>query len=208
MPNDKWADMARSLLFETGEDPQSLREKAGMLALLNLLGIVESFYGNPAPSKIAEVDSGASGLLAALSSLSGGQSGPDSGMLTSIMGLLPVLTGMLSGKESREEPADHTEDDADEPSTGIPPRQEGSSPLGQVLGMDPKLLTLILNFIANMDFMKQRGSRESKETSTQETPQTQELPQGAEKEPTPLPRTGHKPGFGIYRGWPGKPAVQ
>ncbi|MGE5579536.1 MAG: hypothetical protein ACM3WU_05750 [Bacillota bacterium] len=45
------SEIARSVLSDgAGGDPKSFREKAGLLALLNLLGIVEAFYGEmPAP---------------------------------------------------------------------------------------------------------------------------------------------------------------
>jgi len=40
------SEIARSVLSDSaGGDPKSFREKAGLLALLNLLGIVEAFYG-------------------------------------------------------------------------------------------------------------------------------------------------------------------
>lgn len=48
------SEIARAVLVDApGDDPTDLREKAGLLALLNLLGIVEAFYcaGTPAAQR-------------------------------------------------------------------------------------------------------------------------------------------------------------
>lgn len=109
------AEIARSVLFSSPEsDQKTLREKAGVLALLNLLGIVLSFYGDsqgaqssmnllsslafspgaPTPEKPKEPD-----LLSSIISLAGkllggtqGQGGIDPVMIGTLMGGLSALS--------------------------------------------------------------------------------------------------------------------
>ncbi len=259
------SEIARSLLADgSGEDQRSLREKAGLLALLNLLGIVESFYGEgsyfgegqfaeetaittmkPAetqnlqsiqaePPDIGSAREPITPLFSILSKLLAGQGSMDPAMLTSLIGLVSSLSKVFPGKASvpdeqeSEEGSKHEDPDQAEgvaPEAGITRKLEHVSPLQQILGMDPKLLTAILNFIANMDFMRSKTSQEPKVPPVPESaPEVQDIaPEAtpvrlsedkrqlvvAKSRPKPsAPRTGHKPGFGIYRGWPGKPALQ
>lgn len=109
------AEIARTVLLSGPEsDQKSLREKAGILALLNLLGIVLSFYGDsqaaqssmgllsslalgpaaPAPDRPREPDllSSIMSLARKLLGASQGQGGIDPGLIGTLMGSLTALS--------------------------------------------------------------------------------------------------------------------
>jgi hypothetical protein len=97
METDKTlSDIARSVLVSSPEsDQRSFREKAGLLALLNLLGIVESFYGDGQGAQSS------AGLLSSLALGSGavapqGQKEPD--LVSSIMSLAGKMLGGREGQ--------------------------------------------------------------------------------------------------------------
>lgn len=130
------SEIARSVLFSSPEsDQKALREKAGILALLNLLGIVLSFYGDtqgaqspmgllsslalasgtPAAEKPKEPD-----LMSSIISLAGkllggtqGQGGIDPSLIGTLMGSLSALT-MARAASSR--PSVSTPEPATSPS--------------------------------------------------------------------------------------------
>lgn len=359
MVSDKTlSDIAKSLLVQNPDgNPKTLREKAGLLALINLLGIMDAFFGvtlpesqekalmnikeaadsKPSEEKPSEVqgDAGEAGAITPVQPQSPAASDP-------VMSLFSMLARSLFGTPGQTEaPASQGGDTGKAaPSEGLDPRmlasllsvvtaftkalkpraaegEKGSegqgneagragepgseapnkpSPLQQALGFDPKILTLLLNIIASMDFMRQKNGegrqpepkaaepktteskasepklpdRRNLEQKTPVDPKAEELrpepkapeakapewktaeakvadPQAAEPKPTssipveqkpseggepaakadraanavpkdPLAqlirkrpttrRPYHKPGTGIYRGWPGVPVVQ
>lgn len=287
METDKTlSDIARSVLVSSPEsDQRTLREKAGLLALLNLLGIVESFYGDgqsaqssmsllsslalgsgaQAPEKPKEPD-----LISSVMSLAGkllggtqGHGGIDPAMVGTLMGALSALSktralaprpaattpaastsaapdskspGAPSGDDAEGETLDGTGDSQDreasiedavesgEPrapkETTSPPEVPASpeaapqSPLQQILGIDPRIITLALNVLA--DIMKARNAAQTEKAGTgQKRPAPRPESSGPETEVTVTPdgktvvipksrrqpreRLYHKPGLGIYR---------
>ncbi len=328
------SDIAKALLVQNPDgNPKSLREKAGLLALINLLGIMDAFFGVTLPQSqedalksvkeeskripAADVASApqtesasspaipsaatpaplageptlslfstlAKSLFAApgpgdkpaghpesTAEASGSLDGFDPKTLASMLSMASTLLKAFKPRASEDEKSEDAGNGENQP-----------SPLQQALGFDPKILTMLLNIIANMDFMKQKsGDVKNQEPKTdnpdsfqdgavehkavkhrphqhkptehkqvaqkpaekhpsegesaehnppepkvldRETPERGALKQEAPKREMPeAPCTDplvslirkksmarkiyHKPGLGIYRGWPGTPAVQ
>lgn len=261
------SDIARSLLVDSpGASNKTIREKAGILALLNLLGIMDAFYGEAGAEetsakaeKTEDQESGAkpaqghsqialaerpgtadasSNILSLLSRAIGsaGQAqeenrrSPDLALLAPLLSIVTMLSRSLNRTAQPEQ-----QGKAEEPGAGDGQNQSeksrsdgGTISLSQLL--DPKLLTFLLNFIAGMDFMRNRNA----DPKPQDTPSAEaaprqsqpalqaaerrscatEIPQNkvetqasdktANMEPhyrrPPTPRLYHKPGYGIYRG--------
>lgn len=280
MDTDKTlSEIARSVLTgNPAADPGSLREKAGLLALLNLLGIVESFYGEgnavrtsmnlirsiaERPTSVErpkEPDLASSVMSLATKLLSGSQGEPQETSPSSSQGsldpaLISTLIGAMSamsksrgqaprpGKASEAGPdqceTDKSPDDDGEGAAGsesvtdgeevsaktekLPQNRSAPSPpstLQQILGIDPRIITLALNVLA--DLMKSRGAgpSEKHESGAATSP-----PEGIERLPGPFRERNqpaadivlasggdtaavptarkqklyHKPGLGIYR---------
>ncbi|MGI6642514.1 MAG: hypothetical protein ACOX3V_00625 [Bacillota bacterium] len=253
------SEIARTLVLEHAEqDGKSLREKAGLLALLNLLGILDTFFGDglkeedlepaqtheestPKPnSEIAEIQSVSTAaiepsgptvreglenstptasLFGSLAKVLGASSGGDG---TSSQGLDPTLIGLLLSlatnlpklmkpKTSGATGDVESKEGADAKDAGVDSPAEKPAPLQQILGFDPKILTLILNLLAGLDIMKPKS--EAKTPPNSDVSETiiaeshkQEAP--ATSSPRSKPRSRlHKPGLGIYRNWPGRPQL-
>lgn len=266
------SDIARSVLVDNPEgDAKGLREKAGLLALLNLLGIVEAFYGEMpqgARSQTGAKSAGAAGAAKELALATSGAETPSAAatpttpaanaagdgpfsMVSSlskllagggpagaidpalVAGMLALVSAMAKARPGLAKPAGEAARDTtgettsaaqavvappgDEPGqTGgsekpAPVVQQGSlSPLQQILGIDPKVLTLVLNVVA--DLMKSR-SLEAKEKAPEPGPDRQEkaetpaavgaggkdIVRAGLKRRAPASRLYHKPGLGIYR---------
>jgi len=266
------SDIARSVLVDNPKgDAKGLREKAGLLALLNLLGIVEAFYGEmpqDARSQTGATSAGTAGVAKELvlatsgaetasvaatpatpaanaagdgpfsivSSLSkllagGGPAGAIDPAL--VAGMLGLVSAMAKARPGLAKPAgEPTRDTTGETTSGAqavvappgdepgqteggekpaPVVQQGSlSPVQQILGIDPKVLTLVLNVVA--DLMKSR-SLEAKEKAPEpgadrqekaETPAAvgaggKDIVRAGLKRRAPASRLYHKPGLGIYR---------
>ncbi|HHW18914.1 MAG TPA: hypothetical protein GXX30_08425 [Firmicutes bacterium] len=286
------AEIARSLLLEDqSQTPMKMREKAGILALLNLLGIVDAFYGaespagevspslskNTAPSAGEEepgtrqVPSTIANIVSALSGMTPGLEPPQSAFkedtvasvlsaVTRLVGqreggldpnvvaaLLKVMSSMSRAKSSRpgrntsaqkqgqkEEPGAMTEcpssRDAPSPAeTGEPSGEpakdpesksvseasESKSELQASLGIDPKLLTVLFNFLAGLDLSKQKtppkqelvskprtDAEPKQDTSITVSPDGKTIiTESRAARPKPEPRSYHKPGLGIRKGW-------
>ena len=273
------AEIARAVLVDRpGESKRSVREKAGLLALLNLLGIVDAFYADASaeaepqassapPSTRSEPEnppSPLSALTRLISSASPADTGSDSqaahpgispsagSPLSSLLGsldpaLLASMVGLVSsiarartprqpesgetalGARAAASDAEAAEDTAasqpssgqpDSPSASVettegsatprasPPASGQPSPLQQVLGLDPRILTLALNLLAEL--MKSRtGEQRPVEQAKQREAPAGETVSAVMKErsagtpgmrkPSLGPRLYHKPGFGIYR---------
>ncbi len=282
------SEIAKALMVEHPEkDPKSLREKAGLLALLNLLGIMDAFFGEglkvddlvppqtreePTPerslepskaylpeasSEIAETtsvskatlelsrppgedSSGApASLFGSLAKILGASSGGDGGsyqgldpaIIAPMLSLASMLPKLMKPKASGTEGDGESSEAANPADAGLNAPAEKPSPLQQVLGFDPKILTLILNLIAGLDILKpkqaeyrQSGLKEPEPESPQSNcvsePGTdplqlpgkepslathrKESPLGSSPRGKPRSRL-HKPGLGIYRNWPGRP---
>ncbi len=285
METDKTlSDIARSVLVSSPEsDQRSFREKAGLLALLNLIGIVESFYGDGqgaqssagllsslalgsgavAPQRTKEPDlvSSIMGLAGKLFGGREGQGGIDPAMIGTLMGALSALskartlapryaapaTGSgLTGETGTDAPPDSPDGSegqsepigengvetgdgestgpgegerangstAPPPATAPPGAAPPPSPLQQILGIDPRLITLALNVLA--EFMKARNVAQGERAGTEKAKSAARSEQAApETEVTVTPdgktvvipkprrqpreRLYHKPGLGIYR---------
>lgn len=316
MDGDKsLSDIARSVLVDSPDgDARSLREKAGLIALLNLLGIVESFYGEasesvsretkddqpgpagmapatqasqtggaaapgdsavqtgsaPPPTGIENPLSMVSGLARMLSSVmgspqagaqqAGGSPPPASGGLPGALGgldpaliasMLGLVSAMAKTRPQVKAPTKVVATEAQAPAEGGPdvefpaaPADEGqaepqekpaagqspASPLQQILGIDPRVLTIILNLVA--DLMKNRpagapasqapaaqpqvgstaqaaagaqppASAAAAAHATAQSPDGAPVKEAAEPAPkriSPPLRRYHRPGLGIYRG--------
>jgi hypothetical protein len=263
------SDIAKSVINNEGENSKTLREKAGVLALINLLGIMESFFGQESVSKetlrvVADALSipkepetktvSLSNTQSTSSSVSGetgnvNEDNPFGGMGNSPLNLIGTLAKLMGGppsvtqgdeKNQSFDPAlistlmtllasigkkgpkqskpsakseakegEHGLETSDEESTTDETTQE-ISPLQQFLGVDPKVLTLILNFLAGLDFMKnRREDQKTDEIPTQSSyaPPKQEprdetrevvVPSNVRRLPS-RDKVYHKPGLGIYR---------
>ncbi|MGI6632774.1 MAG: hypothetical protein ACOX5M_06940 [Bacillota bacterium] len=238
------SDIARSVLTESHEtDPRSLREKAGLLALLNLLGILESFYAegdsqkssinliksmaedavlSPPQPEAKETDLTSSVMAAASKLLSGPQGGIDPALIGTLMGALSAMTKARNlSPQPPSEPAE-TAADSDSQDSGAeakdkPPAEPKTpaSPLQQILGIDPRIITLALNVLADLMKARNTGEKQPGQESSRED--------GSHKQPTevtvtsdgktvviptakskPRERLYHKPGLGIYRKTPDK----
>ncbi len=303
------SEIARSVLAESPEgDGKTLREKAGLLALLNLLGIVEAFYGEmpvseetaiklataappaaqpatsardvavgsllqtpPQPSTPAVAPSGAPAspisIASTLAKLIGSMQPPaqaqpqqqqpasqatapaaasgsplanilgslDPAMIASILGLISTLAkprpaaravtkveaqaadgAVQEGETAEPAPAG----DADSPGTapdqaggekaGAPANAPtGPSPLQQLLGIDPKFLTLILNVLAEVMKARQLEAKDkpAEPKAGREERSSEPAASAAEARPAPVARRtpgfrAHRPGLGIYRSAP------
>lgn len=215
-------------------------------------------------------------------------------MLASMLSMVSTLAKAFKPKTADGEKGQGSGNEGNRAEEVGPETPKQPSPLQQALGFDPKILTMLLNIIASMDFMKQRngdgrasepkggeprfaeqvtvepkaiepktieakvsaarpvehkaGERKPPETDPPKAPE-QKVPErkpAEEKalesraaEPKVLGRTAiapkpekalddtpkdplvqlirkrpatrktyHKPGLGIYRGWPGSPVVQ
>ena len=278
------SEIAKAVVVDRpGEDKKSVREKAGLLALLNLLGIVDAFYSETAAEKEApaadvappsapnpteSLPSPLSALAKLISSASppqptpadsqaspvGTSSPPTGSALSNLLAnvdpaILASMLGLVSGlakarlprpptaAEETSQPLDgagksETAQEAgaaevpcpQESGPAVPrpatepgakaPDQAGlgqaspPSPLQQILGIDPKVLTLVLNLLAEL--MKARPQEQrsieqgkGKEVRTGETTTSVQDSSAAPAlgvRKTPLgPRLYHKPGLGIYR---------
>lgn len=150
-------------------------------------------------------------------SMAGGAA-PIAGMLSNmdpalIAGLLSAVATMARARPSSRAPArtdgqTPTEDPESETSAAEPepsPEAAPPSPLQQILGIDPKILTLALNVLAEV--MKSRAS-ETKEKPAAESRASEQVSlrtPSVDSRPSPAgiaKRPGtrlHKPGLGIYR---------
>jgi hypothetical protein len=263
------SEIARSVLADGSDgDPKSFREKAGLLALLNLLGIVEAFYtpvlapaqaaqttpvapqqtgsdarqSLPAPSPPDEgagqaaTPEGPPSLVSGLAKMlvgmqpqvslgpgsaqgMAGGAPPIASMLSNmdpalIAGLVSAVATMARSRPSSKTPVrtdgqtsseDPCESDTSAAEPEPSPEAAPPSPLQQVLGIDPKILTLALNVLAEV--MRSRAS-ETKDrpaaevrASEQDAPRTLSVdPRSASPGMARKPGTRlHKPGLGIYR---------
>lgn len=334
------SDIAKALLVHNPDgNPKSLREKAGLLALINLLGIMDAFFGvtlpqsqedllksvkeesegmpvgevSPPPltestSSLAIANVAPSAPLVGEPTLSlfstlakslsaapvtneratghsggapegaGSLDGFDPKMLASMLSMASTLLKAFKPRASEDEKSEGPNDREGLAGESSQEPQKQPSPLQQALGFDPKILTMLLNIIANMDFMKQKvgdvknqepkldvpeGSEDrtiehksvrhrprlheptehkqltqeviQRESGEQRPPEPKalaeptpergvpkqdaskrEAPEALSKDPLislirkrPTARkVYHKPGLGIYRGWPGTPATQ
>jgi hypothetical protein len=346
------SDIAKSLLVQNPDgNPKTLREKAGLLALINLLGIMDAFFGvtlpesqeqvlravKEAPQSVSVTDGASQGhgenvtsetdarssghvagepTLSLFSSLAKSLSGTplstessdtpgtprltpasegfDPKLVAPMLSMIATLARAFKPKASDGEKVEGPANEGDRSGEAGAETSKQPSPLHQALGFDPKILTMLLNIIASMDFMKQRngdgrtpdrkgsepGSAESiaiepkaleskateakvsavkavEHKAVERKLQETEAPKGPEQkvsepkqveektitskavEPkvadhiasAPKPEAGrndvpkdplvqlirkrpatkriyHKPGLGIYRGWPGSPVIQ
>jgi hypothetical protein len=93
------SELARAFLAdESIQTPESLREKAGLLALLNLMGIVETFY-NTGDSVEHEFSDEGHGVPVAPGQPEAPFRGQDSSQLQSLSSLVSLLSG-ISGPDS------------------------------------------------------------------------------------------------------------
>lgn len=268
------SEIARSVLIASPEtDPRSLREKAGLLALLNLLGIVESFYGdgqtvqssvnlirsiaeNPMspptqePSKQPDLAASIMSLATKFLGSGQGQGGFDPALIGTLMGAVSAMSKsrgqgsrpsaragdaeviQLEGEnedEDSEEIGDQSAPEEEEPQAEVS-KPSPPSALQQILGIDPRIITLALNLIADLMKARTAGSSEKPasgatgsssspdeprlsppETSEDNKPSTEVTVTSDGKTvviPTtkkhPRERLYHKPGLGIYRQKPDK----
>ena len=166
-------DVACRLVASAREEkPQELREVAGVLALLDLLGIVDAFYGEAAGSQTKEpqVIAGMPGPVSDRPVSAGGTSPPDTG-------------GQVSDSERR---GDREGDRVlPEPATvGAGPAQDGapgpagvaSSLLSSIAGMtakekglDPRLITSLLGLLTRVSAQKSSSGQDVAQGSEAET---------------------------------------
>lgn len=277
------SEIARSVLVDKAAgDVKSFREKAGLLALLNLLGIVEAFYGVvpaeddgataiavrdpavdalikapageseapppahgvPAPSSppvgpisivsglskllgSMQPPAGAAGAQAEPGSAAAPQTGgsPISSLLSNldpalIASVLGVVASMARARPARApikveaQSAESAPGESGTPAAEPEPSPEAAppSPLQQLLGIDPKVITLVLNVLAEL--MKSRQAAEQKDKpaagqaagATGEARAEQSVARPASEARSHPPATArksalrpHKPGLGIYR---------
>ena len=264
------SEIARSVLVDkTDGDAKTFREKAGLLALLNLLGIVEAFYGalpsseggapagqlavhdpavealartavsppaapEPAPAPAPAVPEGPISIVSTLTKLMGSASTAQPGtspianllssldpsMIASMLGMVAAMAKARPAKPPAKVEAQDSDDVPDESGTSQAepnpsPEPAPPSPLQQLLGVDPKVLTLILNVLA--EFMKSKAA-EPKEKPAVAKPNADARADGAPAVEAhahqPAARRTlsrlHKPGLGIYRApcAPAKPQVR
>jgi len=136
------AEIARAILVDKpGEDKRSVREKAGLLALLNLLGIVDAFYSESPESDQEASDaipssSSSSSPSLAQSSAPSPSEGPPS--------LLPALTRLISAASQPDAGPGSQSTHA-----GVPAPAGG--PLSSLLGsLDPALLAGMLGLVSSI----------------------------------------------------------
>lgn len=290
--NKTLSEIAKSLLVDNQEDePESLREKAGLLALLNLLGIVDMFYDTqesaqkPAtttrqPKEIAPVQdtnkaassrhettpaqdshktsSNARHSLAELVSTISGESATPSGpaeslrensvgcllsaltkfcrnkegaldpnIVTALIKMASSLargkndkpTGATSGENASVKPDEHTtlsETTLKIHDSGTGTKQNKSRTETQSsLGIDPKLITVLFNFLAGLDLPKTKSTaRSGTESAANKDAEAKDdtaitlssngkaiIAKHKHNKTRSEPRTYHKPGFGIRKGW-------
>ena len=256
------SEIAKSVLADqAGKDPRNFREKAGLLALLNLLGIVEAFYGgmplpvggnagtpparDPAvaslihapptavapPAPVADpvvpgpisIVSGLTKLLGAVQPPATGDGSPAqaSPSMSSILagidpsliaGMLSMIASMAKARPTRAPAKVEAQSSDDAPSesgesTAEPepsPEAAPPSPLQMLLGIDPKVLTLALNVLAELMKSKQAEAKEkpaegqapAEVTAAKQAPREPSSPQAASGRKA---HRMHRPGFGIYR---------
>lgn len=161
------SEIARAVLVDRPEgDPRSLREKAGLLALLNLLGIVEAFYGVPdqdresapkpkaaEPAKGSELTpmTGPAPARAAqppLSQAQPGQAAPAAPALApdSPLSMVSALARLMATAASSQTTQTG-------PQAGAPAAagtQAATSPAGPFGGFDPTLIASVLGLMSGL----------------------------------------------------------
>ncbi len=261
------SEIARSVLSGSpGGDPKSLRERAGLLALLNLLGIVEAFYGEmplsvgasvppqescdaavsslleatttsttattapavPAPS--AGTAPGPISLVSGLTKMLGtmqtpaADGSPTQGIpsISSILagidpsliaGLLSMIASMAKPRlarpvpvEAESSPETPSESGTETAEAAVESEAAPPSPLQQLLGIDPKVLTLALNVLAELMKTKQAEAKErpadpaaAADDTSARAPQKEARPSQASFPAGRKTGRAHRPGLGIYR---------
>lgn len=175
------------------------RERAGLLALLSLVSIIDAFYNNG--SSREEQPSGQSAIGTILGSLAQGK-GLDQDMLRLVLSLFSAFSAGKRHENKSDQGESPTQNSQEEGPTN--PDQEGKG-----ASLDPAIMSLFLNLLSGLDFSKLSAKNSSEQVAeTREKPEKREIIGISEDGRMVLlpqrtrPRaTAHKPGSAIRPGW-------
>lgn len=186
------SEIARSVLADKAAgDVKSFREKAGLLALLNLLGIVEAFYGevpaqgDGAPA-IAVRDPAVDALVKAPASEiappphaqgAPAPASPPVGPISIVSGLTKLLGSM--------QPPSQASAAETQPGSAAAPHAGGSPLQGLLNNLDPALIASVLGMVASMARARPARPPIKVEAQGVEGTPSESGTQTAEPEPSP-----------------------
>ena len=219
-----FSEIAKFLASDEIHGSQKIREKAGLLALINLLGILETFYDLRDETIVEQsikaiedksrqaTTSSRDAVTSLISGIAKPQVEKSENMDSNILNALGTMISSLMSQKSQGE----TKSEAGNRDPKETP-EKPQFPTGLLL--DPKFLTAVLKLLASLDFGKSKpGESKQEDTQQLETP----VPDGSgvtepyltdNSKETAIPQRGtdrragepgkqgayHKPGFAIKK---------